>query len=168
MKNRMCKRALIMLGIQVTVRQSSTLRLNASEQLYWIILIGKRINLHLSPDEKWVKSAHSKLHVKKQTPIFTSHVKFSRSGLVKYRGNNSVETECNTWPACKLRWNDEIYSRKSHILRPVYTCDFWCDFGYQTRLTLPCTNVFFFAKHRVDWKERYQILFEDTLLSNFC
>ena len=31
-------------------------------------------------------------------------------------------------------------------LRPVYTCDFWCDFwcdfAYQTRLTLPCTNVF--------------------------
>ena len=32
-------------------------------------------------------------------------------------------------------------------LKPVYTCDFWCDFwcdfAYQTRLTLPCTNVFF-------------------------
>ena len=31
--------------------------------------------------------------------------------------------------------------------RPVYTCDFWCDFWcdftYKTRLTLPCTNVFF-------------------------
>ena len=32
---------------------------------------------------------------------------------------------------------------------------------------LPCTNVYF-AKHLVDWKERYHILFEDTLLSNFC
>ena len=52
-------------------------------------------------------------------------------------------------------------------LRPVYTCDFWCDFAYKTRLTLPCTNVYF-AKHLVDWKERYHILFEDTLLSNFC
>ena len=35
----------------------------------------------------------------------------------------------------------------SFFLRPVYTCDFWCDFwcdfAYQTRLTLPCTNVFF-------------------------
>ena len=36
------------------------------------------------------------------------------------------------------------------LLRPVYTCDFWCDFwcdfAYETRPTLPCTNVFF-AKH---------------------
>ena len=56
-------------------------------------------------------------------------------------------------------------------LRPVYTCDFWCDFwcdfACKTRLTLPCTNAFF-AKHRVDWKESYHILFEDTLHSNFC
>ena len=55
-------------------------------------------------------------------------------------------------------------------LRPVYTCDFrcdfWCDFAYKTRLTLPCTNVYF-AKHLVDWRESYEISFEDTLLSNF-
>ena len=62
-------------------------------------------------------------------------------------------------------------ARKGKILRPIYTCDFWCDFwcdfAYKTRLTLPCTNVFF-AKHRVDWKERNDILFADILLSNFC
>ena len=32
-------------------------------------------------------------------------------------------------------------------LKAVYTCNFWCDFWrdftYKTRLTLPCTNVFF-------------------------
>ena len=43
----------------------------------------------------------------------------------------------------------------SVLKRPVYTCDFWCDFwcdfAYKTRLTLPCTNVYF-AKHLVDWK----------------
>ena len=54
-------------------------------------------------------------------------------------------------------------SLNAAILRPVYTCDF----AHKTRLTLPCTNVYF-AKHLVDWKERYHILFEDTLLSNFC
>ena len=27
--------------------------------------------------------------------------------------------------------------------RPVYTCDFWCDFANKTLLTLPCTNAFF-------------------------
>ena len=67
-------------------------------------------------------------------------------------------------------------TRRSHLnadcaKRTVYTCDFWCDlwcdFAYKTRLTLPCTNVFF-AKHRVDWKESYDRLFEDTLLSNSC
>ena len=59
----------------------------------------------------------------------------------------------------------------SSPLRPVYTCDFscdfWCDFAYKTRLTLPCTNVFF-AKHRVDWKESYDILLEDILLFYSC
>ena len=53
--------------------------------------------------------------------------------------------------------------------RPVYTChfwcDFWCDFAYKTRLTLSFTNVVF-AKHCVDRKESYHILFECTLLSN--
>ena len=34
---------------------------------------------------------------------------------------------------------------------------FWCDFTYKTRLTLPCTNVFF-VKLRVDWKESYHII----------
>ena len=53
------------------------------------------------------------------------------------------------------------------VKRPVYTCDFWCDFAYKTRPTLPCTNAFF-AKHSVDWKESYHILFEATLLSNSC
>ena len=28
--------------------------------------------------------------------------------------------------------------------------------------------IFFFAKHRLDWKESYDILFKDTLLSNSC
>ena len=61
------------------------------------------------------------------------------------------------------------------VLRPVYTCDFWCDFwcdfAYKARLTLPCTNIFF-VKYRVDWKESYHILFQDTLpsplVSPFC
>ena len=38
------------------------------------------------------------------------------------------------------------------LLRPVYTCDFLCDFAYKTRLTLPYTNAFFAHDHRVDWK----------------
>ena len=59
------------------------------------------------------------------------------------------------------------HSEEKRLLKPVYTCDFWCDFAYKTRLTLPCTNAFF-AKYRVDWKESYHILFEDTLLSKFC
>ena len=29
-------------------------------------------------------------------------------------------------------------------------------------------EYFFFVKYRVDWKESYHILFQDTLLSNFC
>ena len=32
----------------------------------------------------------------------------------------------------------------------------------------PALHECFFAKDRVDWKERYRILFEDILLSNFC
>ena len=64
-----------------------------------------------------------------------------------------------------------LIPRPLDILRPVYTCDFWCDFwcdfACKTRLTLPYTNAFF-AKHRVDWKESYHILFEDTLHFNFC
>ena len=65
------------------------------------------------------------------------------------------------------RWNCRW---RFTTLRPVYTCDFrcdfWCDFAYKTRLTLPCTNVYF-AKHLVDWRESHEISFEDTLLSNF-
>ena len=77
--------------------------------------------------------------------------------------------------ACECSWatvgGPRACSMARNALRPVYTCDFWCDFwcdfAYQTRLTLPCTNAFF-AKRRVDWEESYDILFEDTLLSNSC
>ena len=37
----------------------------------------------------------------------------------------------------------------------------------KTRLAIPCTNALF-AKHRVDWKESYRILFEDTPRSKSC
>ena len=55
-----------------------------------------------------------------------------------------------------------ILSPKSPFTHAIFHADFWCDFEYKTRRTLPCTNAFF-AKHRVDWKESYHILFEDTL-----
>ena len=46
---------------------------------------------------------------------------------------------------------------QSRNVKARLQCDFWCDFAYKTRLTLPCMNVFF-AKHRVNWKESYHII----------
>ena len=62
------------------------------------------------------------------------------------------------YPSCKSIYSELL---RKLLYVPVYTCDF----AYETRPTLPCTNVFF-AKHSVAWKETYDILFEDTLLSN--
>ena len=55
----------------------------------------------------------------------------------------------------------EIHVMGDLVWSPVYTCDFWCDFEYKTRLALPYTNAFF-AKHRVDWKESYHVLVYTT------
>ena len=53
------------------------------------------------------------------------------------------------------------------VLKARLHMRFRCNFMFKTCLTLPCMNAFF-AKHHVDRKESYHILFEDTLLSNFC
>ena len=96
------------------------------------------------------------------------------------RSPGTVDHSCTQQPgwekACEVLqgriWeqSNDVLKWPSPLLRPVYTCDFrcdfWCDFAYKTRLTLPCTNVYF-AKHLVDWRESHEISFEDTLLSNF-
>ena len=108
--------------------------------------------------------------------------KGERTGLLDYKSSqldamfSSVVAKGRVWVRVQstsvvhFQWS-RLARDHFRILRPVYTCDFWCDFwcafAYKTRLTLPCTNVFF-AKHHVDWKERYDILFEYTLLSYSC
>ena len=96
---------------------------------------------------------------------------YKESGIGECKGwaerNSRYRTGSPEWGRFVFRAKVEWTIRLNLILRPVYTCDFWCDFAYKTRLTLPCPNVYF-AKRLVDWKERYHILFEDTLLSNFC
>ena len=69
------------------------------------------------------------------------------------------------------RWLQKIAYCQRFIwpktLKASLHMQFLMEFLYEMHLTLPYMNAFL-AKHCVDWKESYHILFEDTLLSNFC
>ena len=67
-----------------------------------------------------------------------------------------------------MQWLVYFFRLRAKGLRPVYTCDFWCDFGRVQNAPYPTLHNAFPEKHRVDWKESYHILFEDIPLSNFC
>ena len=93
--------------------------------------------------------------------------------------NNNYEKYLQEWSILGLSKKDNIVVPmwitshwKWKLLRPVYTCNFWCDFAHKTCPSLPCTG--FYSRNAAKkyrqasrkWKEGCLEIICDNFFSN--